>query len=209
MQSSLCQTCRRSGIKLFLKGERCVTAKCAIIKRHDPPGPRKKRRPAPLSEYGKQLREKQKLKNWYNLREQQLSNYVKAALKKRGSSEDPIVLLIKTLEGRLDNVIFRLGFAISRKMAKQMVTHGLFLVNGKPANIPSYQVKKSDIVSAKAAKIKKSIFQKISGQLKKHKAPSWLELNAEKWEGKVVSDPIADTAELPAEISSIFEFYSR
>lgn len=180
-----------------------------MIRRPYPPGEKGKRRIKALSEYGKELREKQKLRNWYNLSERQFGNYVKEILKRRGRVEDPTELLIQKLESRFDNVIFRLGFAISRAQARQLISHGHFLVNGKPCNIPSRLLKKSDLVSVRPQSIKKGIFETIKIHLKKHTPPSWLELNLEKLEGKVKSLPTLEEAAPPAEISAIFEYYSH
>lgn len=209
MENKKCKICRRLGIKLFLKGEKCLSPKCPMVKKPYPPGQKGKRRVRALSEYGKELREKQKLKTWYNLRERQFKNYIKKVLSKRGKIEDPTILLIKSLETRLDNVVFRLGLAASRAQAKQLVSHGYFLVNGKSIDTPSYQVKKGDIVSIKPQKIKKTIFQNLQPLLKKHKTPSWLELNPEKLEGEVIGQPSLEEAAPPVEISAIFELYSR
>ena len=204
-----CKTCRRIGEKLFLKGERCLSTKCAIVKRPYPPGQKGKRRPRPLSEYGKELREKQKLKNWYNLQEKQLKNYVKSILKMRGKAKDGPGLLIKLLEYRLDNVVFRLGFSLSRDKARQLVSHGYFLVNNKPMNFPSHHIKKGDIISLKKQKESKKIVKDFKNLINKHKAPSWIELDPKKLEGKIVALPTLEEALPPVEISSIFEFYSR
>lgn len=197
------------GVKLFLKGERCLSVKCAVIRKPYPPGQKKKRRARALSEYGQELREKQKMKNWYNLRERQFKNYVIKVLSSRGKVEDPSSLLVKLLESRLDNVVFKLGFSSSRSLAKQMVSHGHFLVNGKPINVPSYLVKKGDKITLKPVSAKKKVFQNISAILKKHKTPAWLEINADKLEGKVLREPGPEDFVPPAEISSIFEFYSK
>ena len=209
MTDAKCKICRRQGTKLFLKGERCLSPKCTLLKKAYPPGQRSKRRPRNLSEYGTELREKQKLKNWYNLQERQFRQYVKKILKDRSKAEDADVLLIKTLESRLDNVIFRLGFSSSRVASRQMVSHGHFLVNGKPMNIPSFFVKKGDTIQVRPKSTGKALFQKITAVLKKHNPPSWLKLDAEKLEGKVVGQPSLEEAGLAVEISSIFEFYSR
>lgn len=209
MMNSKCKKCRRLGVKLFLKGEKCLSPKCPMVRRAYPPGQKGKRRPTPLSEYGKELRESQKLKNWYNLKERQFKNYVKQVLAKRAKVEDTAQILIKILETRLDNVIFRLGLANSRAQARQLVSHGHFLVNGKSIDIPSYQVKKGDIISVKPQKIKKANFQNLKNLLKKYKTPSWLELNPEKLEGKVIGLPTLEEAAPPVEISAIFEYYSR
>jgi len=209
MITSKCKICRRLGVKLFLKGERCLSPKCEITKKPYPPGMRGKRRKAPLSEYGKELREKQKLKNWYNLREAQFKKYVKEILRKRSRVEDAGSLLIKKLEMRLDNVVFRLGFASSRIQARQFVLHGHFLVNDKIMKIPSHEVKKDDKINIKPNSAKKTAFKNFSTLLKKHQPPSWLELNKEKLEGKVIDSPKLEEVVPPAEISSIFEYYSR
>ena len=211
MLNSQCKICRRQGLKLFLKGEKCLSPKCTLVKRPNPPGPgqKKKRRHRSISEYGQELGEKQKLKNWYNLSERQLKNYVKRVLEKRGRVEDPTILLIKNLETRLDNAVYRLGFAQSRDQARQLVSHRHFLVNGKPVNIPSYQVKKGDSIALSPTRTKKIIYQNLPTLLKKHKAPSWLELNLEKLEGKVVGEPSFEESAPPAEIPAIFEYYSR
>lgn len=209
MIDSKCRICRRLGVKLFLKGEKCLSPKCPMVKRNYPPGQKGKRRPTPFSEYGKALREKQKLKNWYNLRERQFKNYVKKILERRGKVEDASSLLIKILESRLDNVIFRLGFANSKSQARRLVSHGHFLVNGKSINTPSYLVKRGDLISLKPQRAKKTIFQNLKNLLKKHKTPSWLALDVEKLEGKVIAEPTLEEAAPPVEISTIFEFYSR
>jgi len=209
MENAKCKICRRLGVKLFLKGDKCFSSKCPMVRKAYPPGLRGKRKIKALSEYGKELREKQKLKNWYNLKERQFRKYVKEVLEKRGRVKDTAVSLVKTLESRLDNVIFRLGFANSRVQAKQFISHGHFLVNGKSIDTPSYQLKKGDIVALKPQKIKKTIFQNLKNLLKKHKTPSWLELDAEKLEGKVIGEPTIEEVAPPVEISAIFEFYSR
>lgn len=179
-----------------------------MIKRPYPPGKKGKRRPSPLSEYGRELREKQRLKLWYNLREAQLKKYVKEALRKRRRVETAD-LLIKKLESRLDNLIFRLGFGISRPQAKQLVSHGYFLVNGKKVKSPSYQTKKGDKITISPQKKGKKFFQNLTPSLKKYQPPSWLKLDKERLEGQMVEEPTLEEANPPAEISSIFEFYSK
>tara|TARA_Y100000310_G_C20683593_1_gene817590 strand:- start:3009 stop:3635 length:627 start_codon:yes stop_codon:yes gene_type:complete len=208
MKEAKCKTCRRLGAKLFLKGEKCLSPKCLMVKKPYPSGQGKRRRGS-MSEYGKELKEKQKLKNWYNLRERQFRNYVKDVLEKRGKIKDTGDLLIKKLETRLDNVIFRLGFTASRKNARQIVNHGHFLVNGRKVDIPSYIVKKGDKITLNAKAVKKTIFQNLPQTLKKYTPPAWLKLNVEKLEGEVIGDPTLEEASPPAEISAIFEFYSR
>lgn len=197
------------GTKLFLKGDKCSSPKCAMIKKPYPPGEKRKKKGGGLSEYGKELQEKQKLKNWYNLKEEQFSRYVREVLKKRGRVENAGSLLIKKLEGRFDNVIFRLGFASSREQARQLVNHGHFLINAKKNDIPSCQVKKGDKITLKTGSLKKNFFKNLSVVLKKHKPPAWLKLNLEKMEGEVVSEPFLEEGAWPAELSIIFEYYSR
>ena len=197
------------GQKLFLKGERCFSQKCAMIKRAYAPGPQKKRRGGSPSAFKKSLEEKQTLKKWYGLSEKQFKRYAEESLKKMGKVENVAEEFIKKLEKRLDNVIFRLGMAKSRAQARQMVSHGYFLINGKPVNIPSYAIKKGDIISIKEHKKQKGVFKELPTQLKRYEAPIWLDLNKEKLEAKAVGEPNLEEVNAPAEISSIFEFYSR
>lgn len=209
-----CKICRRLGTKLFLKGDKCSSPKCPILRRPYPPG-KKRRRRVNLSEYNKELREKQKLRNWYNLREAQFKNYVKEILKTRGGSgkgtakEDAPTLLIQRLESRLDNIVFRMGFAESRPQARQLISHGHFLVNGKKVSIPSYRIKKGDKVGISESSRKKGIFKNLSALLKKKQIPSWLSVNIQKLEGEVKSLPTLEEVAPPVEISMIFEYYSR
>lgn len=180
-----------------------------MVKRAYAPGSTKKRKGGAPSEYKKALLEKQKLKNWYGLGERQFSKYVKSVLAKRGKIQNIGDELIKILEKRLDNVVFHLGFSKSKKEARQLVSHGYFLVNNKPINIPSYEVKKGDVITIKETKKKKNIFKDISGRLKKKEVPLWLELNKETLVGKIKAEPTLAEVMPPAEISTIFEFYSR
>lgn len=209
MKNNKCKICRRLGVKLFLKGDKCLSPKCPMVRRAYPPGMRGKRRKRGLTEYGKELREKQKIRNWYNLSEKQFKKYIKEVLKKQGEQENIAALLIRKLESRLDNVVFRSGFSSSRVQARQFVSHNHFLVNGKRVNIPSYRVKKGDKISLDPRSRKKSVFQNLSAILKKHNLPSWLRLNVEKLEAEVIGEPSLEEVAPPAEISSIFEFYSR
>ena len=210
MQDSKCKICRRVGAKLFLKGERCLSPKCPMIKRPYPPGEKgKRRRGGGLSEYGKELREKQKLRHWYNLSESQFRKYVREVLGKRGGAEDASDFLIRKLESRLDNVVFRMGFVPSRAQARQAVSHGHFLVNGRKTNIPAYKVKKGDKIGLTPRAIQKSSFKDLGTTLKKYKGPSWIKLDIKKLEAEIVDQPSLDEMAPPAEISSIFEFYSK
>ena len=208
-KQNVCKICRREGQKLFLKGERCFSPKCALVRKPYPPGLKKKKFNSKLSEYGKELLEKQKLRNLYLLKEKQFRKYVKDVLNKRGQVDDAGLLLIRKLEKRLDNVVFRLGFVESRKKARQMVSHGFFLVDSKPVNIPSFNVKKGMVISIKENKKNKPICKEISARIKNYQTPAWLQLDKEKLSGKVIGDPSLDDTEIPVHIPSIFEFYSR
>ncbi len=209
MQYDQCKTCRRLGQKLFLKGDRCFSAKCAMVRKAYAPGPQRKRRGGAPSEYKKSLEEKQTLKKWYGLSERQFKRYVKETLEKMGKVENVSNELIKRLETRLDNTIFRSGITGSRVHARQLVSHGFFLVNGKPVNIPSYNVKKGDIITIKESKKKRQIFKDLPSQLKRKETPLWLNMNKEVFELKSVGEPTLEEVNPPAEISLIFEFYSR
>lgn len=170
--------------------------------------PKRKKREGSASEYKKSLKEKQTLKQLYGLSEKQFRKYVKGTMSMKGV-ENMSDELISRLEKRLDNVIFRLGFAKSRAQSRQLVSHSYFLVNGKPVNIPSFQVKANDVVGIKETKKKKLIFKDLSATLKKAQVPDWLKLDDGKFEGKVVSTPNLSKVNPPVEIPLIFEFYSR
>jgi small subunit ribosomal protein S4 len=212
MLDAKCRICRRTGRKIFLKGEKCFSAKCPMIKKAYPPGNTGKGRGKALSEYGKELKEKQKLKGWYGLRERQFSKYVKDVLAKAHrtkAAKNPAELLVKELESRLDSTVFRLGFAANRVQARQLVSHGHFLVNGKTTDIPSFSLKKGDKVNIRPNSLKKPVFEKLSVNLKKFETPSWLKLDKDKLQGEFIGVPNLEEVAPPAEISSIFEFYSR
>jgi len=205
-----CKICRRLGVKLFLKGERCYSPKCSLVKRPYPPGLKGKRRKAKLSEYGKGLREKQKLRNWYGLEEKQLKRYVKEVLfhgKKGG--KDLSQLLLQKLELRLDNVIRKLGFASSISQARQMVSHKFFLVNEKPLNISSAILKVGDEIKIKPKFFEKEIVKIIRQNLKNYETPTWLKLNKEKLEAKIIRLPNKEEISVPVEMRAIFEFYAK
>lgn len=180
-----------------------------MIKRDTPPGQRSKKRRASFSEYGKELKEKQKLKFWYGLRERQFKKYVKEVLSKRKKGEDINLLLVKKLESRLDNVVFGLGLSASKKQARKLITQKHFLINGKNCNSPSFEVKTGDTISIKPNSLKKTFFQNLKLNLKKYQPSAWLELNREKLEGKVLRQPTLEEINIPAEIPMILEFYSR
>ena len=193
------------GEKLFLKGERCFSQKCALTRRNYPPGIHGPKGRKGLSEYGIQLREKQKLKYIYGISETQLRNYFEEVAKK----EDKAKALLDFLEHRLDNVVYRLGFAKSRRMARQIVNHGHILVNERKVNIPSYQVKKGDVIEIKKTSRKKGLFKDLSIYLKNYEVPSWLSLDKENLKGKVIGEPTIQDIGKQAEVEKVIEFYSR
>ncbi len=193
------KVCRKFGEKL------CDSPKCPITRRSYPAGqhgPNKKK--PKLSAYGKQLREKQKVKQIYGLLERQFSNYVEEASKKTG---DTSKILLNYLESRLDNVVYRLGLAKSRRSARQIVGHGHTTVNGKNVDIPSYRVKVGDVVGIKETKKKSKLYENLSETLAKVEAPSWLTIEAKNLAGKVLNSPTAENPNFDAK--AIIEFYSR
>ena len=198
-----CRLCRREGQKLFLKGERCYSPKCALEKRNFPPGQHGQGRKK-VSEYGLQLREKQKTKRFYGLQETQFRNLFDKAERKKGITGENLLILLET---RLDNVVFRLGFASSRKEARQLVTHGHFTVNGKKVNIPSYEVKAGDVIAVKAKSQNSPKFKEIKDMT--ITVPSWVTVDVEKLEGKVLNMPTRDEIDTPVAEHMIVELYSK
>ena len=201
---AVCRMCRREGQKLFLKGDRCYT-KCALENRSYPPGQHGQGR-SKSSEYGQQLREKQKVKRYYGVLESQFRSYYEMAERRQGKTGEN---LLSILECRLDNVVYRLGFAMSRAEARQMVSHGHFTVNGRKVNIPSYQVKPGMVITLKESsrgleKIKANIEANSS-----RPAPKWLEYDANNQIAKVVGVPARDDIDLPIEEHLIVELYSK
>ncbi|PIP73267.1 MAG: 30S ribosomal protein S4 [Candidatus Lloydbacteria bacterium CG22_combo_CG10-13_8_21_14_all_47_15] len=208
MPDSVCRNCRRAGEKLFLKGEKCFTPKCIFEKRPIAPGKAsatQKRRPN-LSEYGRQLREKQKVKHSYGVDERQFANYVSKATLSGGSTAND---LFKMLESRLDRVVFRAGLAPSQRAARLLVSHGHIMVNGKRVTVPSYQVDASDIISVRAGSASSALFANLEERLKNHAAPAWISFDAKKKEGRLTGAPRLDATVMPFDLSSIIEFYSR
>ena len=204
---SKCSKCRRAGEKLFLKGERCATAKCAIARRPGPPGMHgAKRKKRGGSEYGTQLAEKQKIKRSYGIQERQFKNYYETAAKKKGNTLNMLATLLET---RFDNVAFRLGFAASRSQARQMVGHGHLMVNGRRVDIPSYQITKGDIITIRSGSISKKIFQDIKEVLKKYEPPQWLAIDKEILKGEMMRAPEMEELDVPFKLQLITEFYSR
>lgn len=201
-----CKQCRRTGQKLFLKGERCNSPKCAMVKRNFPPGVHGSKGYQRLTDYGVQLMEKQKAKKIYGLMETQFKNYFQKASKSKGNTEG---ILLQLLEMRLDNVIFRLGFASSRDLARQQVLHKHCLVNNKTINIPSYQVKIGDLISLKPASQDLKIFSNLKERLNKAETTSWLSLDLTKLEAKVIDHPKLEEAKGEFDPKLIVEFYSK
>jgi small subunit ribosomal protein S4 len=199
---NLCRLCRREGEKLFLKGEKCLSPRCPFVRRSYAPGQHGQYHKK-LSDYGKQLREKQKAKRIYGLRETQFKNYYKKASQQSGDTSE---LLLSFLERRLDNVVYRLGLANSRKEARQLLSHGHFLVNQKRVNNPSYLTKAKDkITVADKSLIKKS----LKRNLKNIVIPPWLKLDEDKLEGEVLHLPKKEEIETNIDPAYIIEFYSR
>lgn len=204
--NSKCKKCRRAGQKLFLKGERCYSQKCAMIRRPYAPGVHGKSFRRRMSEYGQQLAEKQKVRYVYGISEHQFKRYFKEIVGQKGDKE---YLFVKKLENRLDNVVFRFGWAQSRRLARQIVNHGHILVNKRKVDIPSYQVKKGDIIKIKEKSKKLALFQNIEAFLKKYEVPEWLSLDKQKIEGEIKDQPKIDNLRGVGEISMIIEYYSR
>lgn len=209
MKTDACKICRRVGEKLFLKGEKCSSSKCVILRKPFPPGetPKKQRR-GTLSEYGKELRETQKLRKMYVISENSFKKLVKEVLKKR-AKQDISTLLISRLEKRIANIIFRVGISKSRKGAKQLISHGHFLLNEKKVDIPSIELKVGDEIKIIESSKKKTYFSKALPLLEKEsKIPTWLSFNKEKTLIKVVSEPNVDELGINVDIPLIISFYS-
>jgi len=202
----VCRLCRREGTKLFLKGTKCLSDKCPIEKRNFAPGQHGQSRKAKIVGYGLQLREKQKAKRIYFTLESQFRAYYEKASKATGVTGD---LLIQQLERRLDNVAFRLGFAISRRQARQVVRHGHVEVNGRKVNIPSYQVSVGDTVSIREAAKKLVIVEAASQYAAQNHSPSWLQIDFANLTGKVIALPKRDEISLPVNEQLIVELYSK
>jgi len=202
---AVCRLCRREGEKLFLKGERCYTNKCSVARRVYAPGQHGQQKKK-LSEYGLQLREKQKARRFYGVLESQFRKYFDMAVKRKGITGEN---LLQILESRLDNVVYRLGLATSRPEARQLVRHGHFTVNGKKVNIPSYLVKVGDVISLREKSRNSPKIQAISEIAGGKVIPKWLEYNAENFTGKVVSLPAREDIDLPISEHLIVELYSK
>lgn len=205
---AVCKLCRREGMKLFLKGERCLSPKCAVERRAYAPGVhgRTAQFRRQESEYGLQLREKQRLRRYYGVLEKQFRRYYDLALRTRGQT-GPNLLII--LERRLDNVVYRLGFADSRAQARQIVLHGHIALNGRKTNIPSALVNVGDEISVRQGSSRNGYFQGIGDVLEHRNVPDWLSLNAADLKGQVVALPTREQIDAPVNEQLIVEYYSR
>jgi small subunit ribosomal protein S4 len=203
----VCRQCRREGAKLYLKGDRCYSDKCSFSSRGFAPGQhganqaRKK-----VSEYGIQLREKQKVRRVYGILEKQFRSYFAKADRQKGITGENLLVL---LERRLDNVVFRLGMAESRVQARQLVRHGHFNVNGRRVNIPSFLVKANDVISIRENSRKSPLFQEVAEDMNRKQPPAWAEITAADLSGKVLRYPTREEIDIPVEEHLIVELYSR
>ena len=202
---AVCRLCRREGAKLFLKGTRCYSKKCAFERRPSPPGQHGVRR-RKMGDFGIQLREKQKVRRVYSVLERQFHSYFVDAEHEDGVTGEN---LLRFLETRLDNVVYRLGFASSRAQARQLVTHGHFSVNGVATNVPSYVTKPGDRIEVRESRRERELFKTARETLRSHQAPEWLTLEPARLAGNVVTMPRRDQMPLDLNEQLVVEFYSR
>lgn len=210
MINQKCKKCRRVGEKLFLKGERCFTPKCAMERKPYPPGKllSEKKHRSSITEYGLQMREKQKVRNTYRVSEKQFGNYVKEAAGKSGVS--PAEYLFASLESRLDNAVFRAGITHSRSLARQIVTHGHIMVNGRRTDIPSRRLKVGDVLAIREGSKASKLFEGLGEKLKTiTTVPTWLKLDISKGTVVIQGDPKPAQGEHTFNLTSVVEFYSR
>jgi len=200
-----CRLCRREGLQLYLKGDRCYTDKCAIERRHYPPGQHGQRR-AKLSDYGLQLREKQKVKRIYGVMEKQFRGYFEKAERQKGVTGTNLLIF---LERRLDNIVYRLGFANSRAQARQLVRHNHVLINGRKVNLPSYLVKMGDTVQVTEKGRSLPLIQDALEAVARRGCPPWLEFNKEEAQGRVIMFPSREDITMPVQEHLIVELYSK
>ena len=202
----VCRLCRREELKLFLKGERCYTDKCAIERRNYPPGQHGQARRRKQSDYGEQLREKQKVKRMYGLAEKQFRNYYFRAARMKGVTGENLLTL---LERRLDNVIYRLGFACNRAEARQLVLHRHFVVNGRRVNVPSFLVRAGSVIEVRESSRKVGKIQDALSGVDRRGLPAWLEVDKDNLKGSVVSMPSRQDITVPIREQLIVELYSK
>ena len=202
---AVCRLCRRAGVKLYLKGERCYTPRCAVERRRKPPGsqPMRRRR---VSDWGTQLREKQKVRQIYGVLEKQFRKYYSEAQRRPGMTGQ---YLMQILEERLDNVAYRLNFADSRNQARQLVRHGHITVNGRKVDIPSYRIKVDDVVAWKESSKGTGIFAVMTGDIPRRPLPTWLGLDVENMAGRVLSLPEPSDIDTGIDVRLVVEHYSR
>ncbi len=202
---SVCRICRREGAKLFLKGSRCYTKKCAFERRPTPPGQHGVRR-RKVGEYGLQLREKQKVRKSYSVLEKQFRNYFEKAEQRKGMTGEN---LLRMLEMRLDNTVYRMGFASSRAQARQLVSHGHFAVNGRPTNVPSFGVKVGDRIEVRDSRRSREYFKIASETMKAAQIPEWVSVDPTKLSGTVLAEPAREQMPLEFNEQLVVEYYSR
>ena len=202
---AVCRICRREGLKLFLKGSRCYSRKCAFERRSTPPGMNTMRR-RKVSEYGLQLREKQKVRKSYSVLERQFRNYFEKAEQHKGMTGEN---LLRMLEMRLDNTVYRMGFASSRAQARQLVSHGHFAVNGRPTNIPSFGVKVGDKIDVRDSRRGREYFKVAPETIKAAQIPEWVSVDPTKLSGTVLSEPAREQMPLEFNEQLVVEYYSR
>jgi small subunit ribosomal protein S4 len=205
-KDAVCRLCRREGIKLFLKGSKCFSDKCPIEKRNYAPGMHGKDRKAKIVGYGLQLREKQKAKRIYFTQETQFRNYFEKAARTRGVTGE---MLLQQLERRLDNIVYRLGFAMSRRQARQLVRHGHIQVDGRKVNIPSYEVSQGEEIAVREGSKKLPILEMAKEFASHQNAPTWLEIDRDNYKGRVLSLPKREDIQLPVNEQLIVELYSK
>lgn len=207
MLDAKCKKCRALGDKLFLKGDKCFSPKCPFLKRPYPPGKAPKSRRGKESEYGRQLKEKQKLKLSYGLRDRQLSNYFATAFKSHTSTPD---VLAQLLELRFDNIVYRTGFASSRGVARQLTTHGHFTLNGRRHDVPSAHLKIGDVIGINGRSAKSPIFEQIADKLTENaKTNTWLEIDPKALKVKVIGKPSLTDLNLSFDINTVVEYFSH
>jgi small subunit ribosomal protein S4 len=202
---AVCRICRREGLKLFLKGSRCFSKKCAFERRSTPPGMNTQRR-RKVSEFGMQMREKQKVRRSYSVLEKQFRNYFEKAEQRKGMTGEN---LLRLLEMRLDSVVYRMGFARSRAEARQLVTHGHFSVNGRPTNIPSFGTTVGDRIEVRESRRGRDIFRTAVETMKSAQIPDWVSVDPSKLSGSVLAEPARQQMPLEFNEQLVVEYYSR
>ncbi len=205
-KDAVCRLCRREGMKLFLKGSKCFSDKCPVEKRNFAPGQHGKDRKAKIVGYGLQLREKQKTKRIYFTQEGQFRNYFEKAARAKGVTGE---MLLQQLERRLDNVVYRLGFALSRRQARQLVRHGHVHVDGRKVNIPSYEVDIGEEIAIRESSRKLPILEQAKDFASHQNAPNWLNIDRDNYQGRVVALPKREDIQLPVSEQLIVELYSK